>query len=308
MTLRAAGGFLCCAALALAAPALAQQEPPPPVTYPAVLDRPNIASWLSKETDVRPETVAAVTPDTAVSILQSRTSGGVVAVVVRGEVLTEEGFAREKVLSWHATVQVDCARRRVRQGTTTGYAARNLLFEGKPIRAADTDWRVPVAGEPLDQVRRATCDTGFQPPLTSSETTAVTAPAPATPAPPPAPRKAAPKPVTAAPPPPPVAKPVAIKPAAPKPAPAKPATMAKVSAQLAAAGSQAEAARLLERVKARFAEPMAGLDTRIVRAVVNGKTYHRALVVGFTDRASAARFCVALQSGDQACFVRGDLG
>ena len=287
-------------AAGLALPAAAQVDAPP-VTYPPVLDRANIASWLTKETDIRPETVAAVTPETAVSILQSRPTGGVVAVVVRGEVLTPEAFARDDILSWHATVQVDCARKRVRQGVTTGYAARNLLFDGKPVRPADTDWRTPTPGEPLDQVRRAVCEPGFRPPLTSSDAAAIAA-APAPPARPPTPAATpAAKPVPASPPP-------ASKPALNKPPVTKPATAARVSAQVVAAGSEAEAAKTLERVKARFAEHMAGLDTRIVRAVVKGRTYHRALVVGFADKAAAAAFCVALQAGDQACFVRGDLG
>lgn len=292
----------------LTASAGAQAVDAPAVTYPSANDRPTIAAWLAKETDVRAETVVALTPEAAVSILQSRPMGGVVAVVVRGEVLTPEAFERDKVLSWHATVQVDCKARRVRQGVTTGYAARNLLFDSRAIRAADTDWSTPAPGEPLDQVRRATCEAGFQPPLTASETATVvpepSRPAPATP--PPTAPKAPPRPAPVA-----VAKP----PPPPPPAPAKPQVQAKpkgpmapVSAQIAALASQAEAARLLERMKARFAEPMAGLETRIVKAVVDGKTYHRALVVGFSDRASAAAFCAAVKVAGQACFVRGDLG
>lgn len=302
MSLQAIARSIGCAALAagLALPAAAQVDAPP-VTYPAVLDRTTIASWLGKETDVRPETVAAVTPEAVIGILQSRSTGGVVAVVVRGEVLTPDVFARDKILSWHATVQVDCAGKRVRQGVTTGYAARNLLFDGKPVRAADTDWRTPASGEPLDQVRRAVCEPGFQPPLTSSDTSAL-AVAPPTPA------KPAPAVVPPAPKPKVVAAPSVAPAAAPAPKPATPAAIAKVSAQVAAAGSEAEAARVLERIKARFAERMASLDTRIARAVVDGKTYYRALVLGFADKAAAAAFCVALQTGDQACFVRGDLG
>lgn len=275
------------AAVSLALPAAARIEPPP-VTYPAVLDRTTIVSWLGKETDVRPETVAAVTPEAVVSILQSRQSGAAMSVVVRGEVLTPEVFIRDKVLSWHGTVQVDCARKRVRQGIITGYAARNLLFDGKPVRPADTDWRTPAAGEPLDQVRRAVCEPGFQPPLTASDTNAIAL------ARPPAPRA------------PPKVQQASVPPEAP-PASRAP-TIAKISAQVAAAGSEPEAARTLEKVKAQFPERMAGLESRIVRAVVRGKTYHRAIIVGFADRAAAAAFCVALQAGDQACFVRSDLG
>lgn len=277
-------------AAVLALPAAAQSVGAPAVTFPASQDRATLVEWLGKETDVRAETVVAATPESVLSILQSRQSGGSIAVVVRGEVLTPEAFARDKVLSWHATVQVDCAAKRVRQGVTTGYAARNLLFDGQPIRAADADWSTPNPGEPLDQVRRAVCEPGFRPPLTASEAVAVVAATPPPAPPPPVASKAAPRP-----------------PAAP-PAARKPAVMAKVSAQVAAAGSPAEAARVLERLKAQFSEPMAGLDTRVVKAVVGGKTYHRAIVLGFPDRASAAAFCTALKMANQACFVRGDLG
>jgi hypothetical protein len=258
-----------------------------------MIQRSQLAAWLAKETDIRPETVVAVSPEALLAIMQSRVVGGAVAVTVRGEALTPEVFARDKVLSWHATVQVDCAGRKVRQGPTTGYAARNLLFEGRQLRAADTDWIQPAAGEPLDQVRRAVCETGFQSPLTDTPPPPLLPPA--EPAPAPAPKTMAPAP----PPTPPKA--------APQLAP-RAVSRAGVSAQIAAAGSEAEAERALADLRARLPGRMDGLETRIVKAVVGGKTYHRAIIHGFPDKGAAIAFCAALQAAQQACFVRADLG
>lgn len=300
----------------------ARYDEAPPVTYPSAMDKATLSAWLHKETDIDPDAVVAITPDTVLSILQSRVVDGAMAVIVRGEVVTAEAAAREKVASWHATVQVDCARGRVRQGVTTGYAARNLLFDGGPIRPADADWSKPLPGDPLDQVRRAACEKDFRGPLTSGEGVPTMEAPPAVEPPPPPPKPEAPKPAPK-PAPAPRAEPPKPAPrpappaaphtpaAAPAPAPvaAAPRTgAAKVSVQIAAAGSEAEATSLLTRLKTRQAQAMAGLDTRIVGAQVGGKTVYRALVVGFADQAAAIAFCQALKAANQACFVRADLG
>jgi hypothetical protein len=279
--------------------AAAQGGEAPPVTYPAALDRESLAAWLRKETDIDPDSVVAVTPDSVVAVLQSRIVEGGVAMIVRGEVLTAQAVARDKVASWHETVQVDCAAGRIRQGVTTGYAARNLLFDGGPIREADKAWSKPLPGDPLDQIRRAACEKDFRGPLTAG--------AP----PPPA------KPPTAAaePQPQPSQKKEPPKLQAPKPAPAAasplqaaPTAMAPVSVQIAAAGGEDEAAGLLARLKVRQPQAMGGLDTRVVKAQVKGKTVFRALVVGFDGHAAAVKFCQDLKAAKQDCFVRSDLG
>lgn len=300
------------AVVALSAGQAQAQDDAPPVTFPAAIDSPTLSAWLRRETDVDPEAVVAVTPDAVLAVLQSRVIDGALAVIVRGEALTPEAAARTKVASWHMTVQVDCDRGRTKLGVTTGYAARNLLFDGKPIRAADPDWSTPTPGTPLDDIRRAACEKDFRGPLASAGRvpTMETPPAAEQPGPPPVVEepKPAPKPAPS-PEPKPAPKPAPLPLAAePTPAAAPRSGSAKVSVQIAAAGSEAEAKMLLTRLRTRHEEVMAGLDTRIVKAEVKGRTVYRALVVGFADRAAAVKLCVALKMSDQSCFVRADQG
>lgn len=281
-------------ALLAADAAGAQSRSAPPVTYPATLDPSVVSTWLRKETDIDPNAVVAITPDAVLAVLQSRMVDGALAVIIRGETLTPAATARTKVASWHMTAQVDCARSRIRMGVTSGYAARNLLFDGAPIRPADSDWSTPTPGNPLDLIRQAACDKSFRGPLSTGANVPTLEPqaAPEPETPPPA-KKAAPR------------KPTPAPPAATAP----PRTgSAKVSVQIAAAGSETEAASLLDRLKTRNGEAMTGLDTRIVRASVGGKTVFRALVAGFADRTAAVVFCETLKASNQACFVRADLG
>src|SRR5207244_4198405 len=95
-------------------------------------------------------------------------------VVVRAEAVSAEAQAREGVLSWHVSVSADCAGRKVRLGETTGYEARNLIGQGRAIRPAETEWRTPQGGTPLDSIWRLACDRGFQRPLApTAETVAM---------------------------------------------------------------------------------------------------------------------------------------
>ncbi|MFN3513558.1 MAG: SPOR domain-containing protein [Phenylobacterium sp.] len=277
------------AVLLSAGPAAAQIEAPA-VTFPESLEREALAAWLARDTDIRPQSVVAVTPDMLTAVIQTRLVGTTVAVVVRGEALTPEGV-RDGVLSWHATVQVDCAAGRVRQGATTGYPVRNLLFEGRQIRDPDAGWIAPRPGDALDQVRRAACEPAFKSPLLDEAVLTPQAVAPPPAAPAPAAVKAVPQPPPAAPP-------------APKAVPQ--AQAGRFAVQVVAAGSPAEAEQVLKRLRTRLPEAMADRPTAVVQAVVNGKTYHRALVTGFAQRAEAAAFCTALKAANQACFVRAD--
>jgi hypothetical protein len=112
---------------------------------------------------------------------------------------------------------------------------------------------------------------------------------------------------------------VAASPAPPRPAPEPPAAQPGPSppipapprsaawrgaAQIAAAESDAQARAELARVARLVPEAMAGATTSVARAVVGGRTYHRALVGGFGSRAEAAAFCRTLAARGHACFVR----
>ena len=86
--------------------------------------------------------------------------------------------------------------------------------------------------------------------------------------------------------------------AAPKPAASKPSTPGKISVQIAASPTEAQAHDALARVKGRVKAP---LSTSVRSVTIDGKVYHRALINGFQNRAEAQTFCGALGG---ACFIR----
>lgn len=108
------------------------------------------------------------------------------------------------------------------------------------------------------------------------------------------------RPMVAPPPPPPLKKtPTAMAPkAAPKPARSKPSAPGKISVQIAASPTEAQAREALARVKGRVKAP---LSNSVRSVTVDGKVYHRALINGFQNRAEAQAFCAALGG---ACFIR----
>lgn len=104
-------------------------------------------------------------------------------------------------------------------------------------------------------------------------------------APPAVPKSPPPKPpVTKAP----VAKAVVSKPVAP----------GKVSLQIAASPTEAQAREALARIKGRVKAP---LSTSVHSVTVDGKVFHRALINGFQNRAEAQAFCASVGG---ACFIR----
>jgi len=310
-----AAGALACG------PAAAQSSVDAPPNFPESLDRDVLLGWLKRETDIPPESVVAVSPSALTSLMSTRVmmKPPGFSVALRAEALSPEVFNREGALSWNTAIDVDCARRRVRQGPTMGYASRNLLYTGKPVRPADADWIAPPTGSTLDGVWRAVCDKTFQRPLVGPAPSGVKPPVvaaqvapPITPplkAPPPkAPPAAAPpaKPV------PPQAAPlrpsVSPRPVPPPVAadaePSRPATLSSVAAQLSASSTEAAANQSLAAARSRYAEQMQNRTTRVARAMVGGKVYFRALVQGFTSTADAQGFCRSLNVTGQACFVR----
>ena len=68
--------------------------------------------------------------------------------------------------------------------------------------------------------------------------------------------------------------------------------------QIAAASSEPLAREALAKIKRKVTPP---LSSAVRSVVVDGKTFHRALVIGFQTRAEAQAFCDGLK-GD--CFVR----
>ena len=188
--------------------------------------------------------------------------------MIRAEAVSQEAFARTAALSWQVTLTADCKAGRVRLGETIGYDQRNLRGERRQLRVADAEWRTPDAGTALDFAWRTACDPQFRGPfqmkVAQAEAPTATSRAPMAPASPAAPR-----------------------------APG-------VVAQVGAAGSDAEAKALL----AAMEPALGGRAAWVERAVVGGKTWHRAVVGDFADAGEAARFCAELKAAGRGCFVR----
>lgn len=280
----------------MAATAMAQNAP----AFPSSLEREPLLAWLQRETDIQPDRVVAVTPQALTAVVSTFTgggAGGAPRVVIRAEALNGETYARTGALSWHVSLTADCAARRVRLGETTGYPQRNLLGERKVLRPAEADWRPTEPGTALDNAWRAVCDSSFHGPFQTAGTKiaqseAGAAPPPAalsTPAPAPAPapvREAKPTPKPSAPP-----------KAMLQPAPAVVAGGA-YSVQVGAFPDAAAARSVLDRLAA-------GRPHSVETAVVNGRTWNRAVISGFGSAADAARFCDGVQAKGGACLVRG---
>ena len=109
-------------------------------------------------------------------------------------------------------------------------------------------------------------------------------------APPPVPKAAASKPPTP--------KPPTLQPAVAKPVASKPAAPGKVSLQIAASPTEAQAREALAKIKGRVKAP---LSTSVRSVTVDGKIFHRALLNGFQNRTEAQAFCASVGG---ACFIR----
>lgn len=284
-----AGVMVAAGATATPVEVLAQDAP----NFPTSLEREPLITWLRRETDVAPERVIAVTPQVATSIVSTFPAGAGQGprIVIRAEALTPETHARTGALSWHVSINADCAAHRVRLGETTGYLQRNLLGERRVLRPADAEWRSPEPGTALDFAWRAACDPTFKGPFQADgatlsaedppQATATQAPASQETAPP---QPAAPQPRAAA-------------PVAPR---SSPSATGGVVVQIGATTSDAEAQALL----AKLGDRVGGRPTRVEKALVGGKTWYRAVVAGFTGAGEATRFCADLKAAGQGCFVR----
>jgi len=297
----------------------------PPATFPAVVDRAGLVTWLRQETDIAPSQVVAVSPSAVTAVLGTieTTAPNGLRMALRAEAIDPKVGDREGVLSWHMLVEVDCPGRKLRQGPTTGYVGRNLLGEGRQIRPGSAAWIAPPPGAQLENVWRAAGEAGFERPLApphsvsiaqaATPAAAVTPPLPLRPmlvgdarpwTPAAAPKAAAP--VQKAPPPPLQAL------AAPAPAPLRamaavtqpPAPHSAVAVQLGAMATLAAAEALLADIKGRFMGALPDLSTTVAPASGRGRTVYRALVTGFSRDADAGQFCKGLKTSGLACFVR----
>lgn len=267
--------------------------------------------------------------------------GGVVeGVTLQGEVTSEETAQALGYKSMRSTLNVDCVRRRDLVTKMTVYAQANgkgLAI----VRQVPGDWAQPSPGAYLAAVNREICGSEAQvakaapsrapvraQPRPRSEEAEISAPSPRLgptmavavnedPDTPmttaieagfrtrptgqmkPEPESAIARPSAS---PPALRGPVAAPTVAKRPAPAKPpshpASAGKVAVQVAASATEGQAREALARLKRRIAPPLA---TEVRTVVVDGRTYHRAIIKGFQTRGEAQAFCASLSS---ECFVR----
>jgi hypothetical protein len=281
------------AVAALAATGLLAQA-----SYPAALDRDAIAAWLP-QAGLTAEQVVAVTPSAAIAIVR-RTSnpGGRTALLLRALPLSPEAAARSGVLAWQMGLETDCRSGAVRLGATTGYDSRSATGDGVPLAPAETSWRAPKPGTPMENAWRAVCQAGFQPPLLAvRQQVAQAAAAPPRP----------PQPLSPSPPP---ARPRPVAPSASAFAqdvtarePASPASRGRAAVQVVSSPRPEETRQVLARLQDRFASA-AGLQTRVEPAQVRGRTVYRGVIAGFGSRDQAQAFCDTLKRQRQDCLAR----
>lgn len=242
--------------------------------------------------------------------------GGVVeGVVLQGEVVSAQAGQFVGYRSMRSTVNIDCGRRRdmvVKMTVFTEPGAKGVAIN----RHVPGGWVQPSPDAYLSDVIHSVCASlprqaapEVQPIETEAQLrtsaaaqdadgplrTSLDARAGRAPVPPKAPL-AEPPPLPA---PPPVQKVAAPPPKAAPPAPPPRARApGKVAVQIAAASSDAQARQALAKLRGRIVPPLSP-DVRTV--VVDGKTFHRALITGFQTRNEAQAFCTGLK-GD--CFIR----
>jgi hypothetical protein len=193
-------------------------------------------------------------------------------VTFREEATDPGFFAQFGGGSTTGEILVDCDARQFQLGSFAMFGRNNLAGEAVMRRGPRAGWTSPRADTVIGRTIQLACGSRRM----------VAAPAPPRPAPEPAPPVAEPRPSP----------------------PPRPAGAWRGAAQIAAAESEAQARAELARVARLVPEAMAGAATTVARAVVGGRTYHRALVGGFDSRAEATAFCRALEARGHACFVR----
>lgn len=286
--------------------ALAAASSPLSATYPATVDRDGVAAWLPRATGLGANQVIAVTASSAVAIVtQARAPDGRVEVLLRALPLTPEATARGGVLAWQMRVEIDCRASAIRPGGTMGYDSQLAEGDGVALAPAETAWRPPKPGTPLENAMLAVCQRDFEPPLLAAgQRLAQPGPTPAA-APAPAPAAAPPAPETLL---------ASLRPSLPAPffapnttvratASPTPSSRGVAAVQLVSSPNETDTRQALASLQGRFAE-LQGMQTRIEPAQVRGRTVYRGVVTGFSSRDQARAFCDTLKRSGGDCLAR----
>jgi hypothetical protein len=263
---------------------------------------PELADWLSRNTDLPAAQVAIVAPEDVYSLqpLGPRLPDGQVIALVRTEVLAADWGAAHGFQSWEAHLMFDCKGGRVRILKSTVYPEPNRQGAAK-VESAGGDWFTPKSPEPAVRLLAAACDASFVWPLRSKLASTAPAKAPeAAPAKvvaeaPAAQPKAETRPVL-------TASPATAPPAAtPRAAPAGPYAI-----QIVYTSSEAGARYSLAQARTTLGPVATGLSD-VMQSSEFGRHKRPRLtgyLSGFADAGSAQRACETLLKAKQDCVVR----
>ena len=264
--------------LIVAVPAVAQDAPQRTAAFPFSMSGPPLDAWLRANTTIKPASVIAVGGGRVVAVVSKSPlpgSASLMRLTIRTELVSQEAAQEAKALSESNMLQIDCAARKAKAGETLQYAQRNMIG-AMQVKPAWTDWAVAAPGTTLDRMVDAAC---------TQKPKGLPAQLPAPPAPVLAPVKS----------PPPSAPPVT--------APSGLAEPFATRAQLSSSTSEAAVQDALVQAKTRFAALIGERETSVRATEVEGQTYYRALIGGFSDAAEAAAFCAEIKTAGGDCVL-----
>jgi hypothetical protein len=275
-----------------AAPALAAAPAPSAAA-------PDVAQWVSQNTDLAPAEVAIAGPDTVYALepLGPKLATGEVVALVRTESVSSAWGQAHGFRSWDAHVLFDCSGGRMRVIRSATYPEPNRQGPPAPERL-DDGWRSPDPREPAAKLISAACDGGYAWPL-RAPVMALQPPSAARPAGSPAVEvrpAAVARSVESA------AAPVAAQVAA-RAADVAPSTP-RLAVQLGRGPFEAGARRALERARRTLGAPADDLAALTETSGVGPKRRYTALLAGFSSVEEARAACAKLVAEGQACLTR----
>ena len=248
--------------------AIATAEAAPEGSYPAAPTAAAISEWLRNNTNISPAAAIAVGSDMVVSIARFGTadpaSGTVKGVTLRGEAISPKFAELIRGRSTMVAMDVDCDKSMILIYQTDVYPQSNLIGTAR-VLPGSKQWIKPVGTAYLADTIVAVCKA--RGPATVRTAQAANAPSPA---------------------------PAVVSNAA--------ATGAEV--QVVAASSPDAANAALDVVRSAFPNQTGSHSSRIQAVQVGQRTFYRALLTGFSSRASALDLCNTLKAGGHDCLVR----
>lgn len=310
--------------------------------FPKDLTPEAIALWAPGHTTLKPGELVSIGGGRLVAVVDRRpdpTDPTLVRVTVRTEIVEAAAAKTSGGLSEGQDLVLDCRLRKAKAGPMRVHAQRNLGGAAH-VQPGWDQWTGAEPSSVLGRIIEAGCrqataadpllGAAFAKPATVAPPTPVAssadlpplgavappavaaagagpASAAAVPAPPePAPEPQAPEPPTPPPPPPPPAPQEEVAPAAAA-APAAPpprSGLRNLFAQIAAAGSQADAESAIAKARADLPDVFGDRPSSVESTVVAGQTFYRALFGGFASVDEAKAVCQAVKVRGHDCLLR----